>query len=110
MFGMVGCGLAVIALVVMISASAFADTGKTKIRMGYIADYLGTSVAAIATKLNLWEKHGLDAELKRFTNGPIQVQALGADSLGFRLHRSRSALAAGLGQGQGRRHQCSWNG
>ena len=53
------------------------------IRMGYIADYFGTSVAAIASDQGLWEKHGLEAELKVFTNGPIQVQALNAGSLDF---------------------------
>ena len=54
-----------------------------EIRMGYIADYFGTSIAAIATDQGLWEKHGLDADLKVFTNGPIQVQALNAGSLDF---------------------------
>lgn len=55
----------------------------TAIRMGYIADYFGSSMAAIATKQDLWSKHGLKAELSVFTNGPIQVQALGAGSLDF---------------------------
>jgi NitT/TauT family transport system substrate-binding protein len=55
----------------------------TPIRMGYIADYFGSSVAAIATKQDLWSKHGLKADLSVFTNGPIQVQALGAGSLDF---------------------------
>lgn len=54
-----------------------------QIRMGYIADYFGTSIAAIASDQELWEKHGLEAELKVFTNGPIQVQALNAGSLDF---------------------------
>jgi NitT/TauT family transport system substrate-binding protein len=60
-----------------------ARAANDKIRMGYIADYSGTSVAAIATAKGLWAKHGLDADLKVFTNGPIQVQALGAGSLDF---------------------------
>lgn len=55
----------------------------TQIRMGYIADYFGTSMVAIASELDLWSKHGLDATLNVFTNGPIQVQALGAGSLDF---------------------------
>lgn len=62
--------------------TAFAQDA-TPIRMGYIADYFGTSMVAIATDQGLWEKHGLDAELSVFTNGPIQVQALGAGSLDF---------------------------
>lgn len=60
-----------------------ARAATDKIRMGYIADYFGTSMVAIATAKGLWAKHGLDAELKVFTNGPIQVQALGAGSLDF---------------------------
>ncbi len=76
-----GAAATAIALSVMASAPALADTDK--IRMGYIADYFGTSMAAIATEKGLWKKHGLEAELKVFTNGPIQVQALGAGSLDF---------------------------
>jgi NitT/TauT family transport system substrate-binding protein len=55
----------------------------TKVRVGYIADYFGSSMVAIATEQGLWKKHGLEAQLNVFTNGPIQVQALGAGSLDF---------------------------
>jgi len=55
----------------------------TPVRVGYIADYFGTSMVAIATDQGLWAKHGLEAQLSVFTNGPIQVQALGAGSLDF---------------------------
>ena len=60
-----------------------ARAATDKIRMGYIADYFGTSMVAIATAKGFWAKHGLEADLKVFTNGPIQVQALGAGSLDF---------------------------
>ena len=60
-----------------------AAQAQDAIRMGYIADYFGTSIAAIATEQDLWSKHGLEADLKVFTNGPIQVQALNAGSLDF---------------------------
>lgn len=53
------------------------------VRVGYIADYFGTSLTAVASDQGLWAKHGLEPELKVFTNGPIQVQALGAGSLDF---------------------------
>ena len=53
------------------------------VRIGYIADYFGTSLTAIASDQDLWAKHGLEPDLKVFTNGPIQVQALGAGSLDF---------------------------
>ncbi|MFV0493357.1 MAG: aliphatic sulfonate ABC transporter substrate-binding protein [Pseudorhodobacter sp.] len=68
-------------LAMAMAGGALAETDK--IRMGYIADYFGTSMVAIATAQDLWAKHGLEADLKVFTNGPIQVQALGADSLDF---------------------------
>lgn len=53
------------------------------VRVGYIGDFWGTSVTAIASDQGLWEKHGLKPDLKVFTNGPLQVQALGAGSLDF---------------------------
>ncbi len=56
---------------------------KKTIRVGYIADYFGTSLTAIAKDQQLWAKHGLEPDMKVFTNGPIQIQALGAGSLDF---------------------------
>lgn len=73
--------LAAASLAAVSGAARAADVDN--IRMGYIADYFGTSVAAIATEEGLWAKHGLEADLKVFTNGPIQVQALNAGSLDF---------------------------
>src|SRR3546814_6217991 len=76
-----------IMLLAAVSLGAVSGPAKAadldNITMGYIADYFGTSVAAIATEEGLWEKHGLEADLKVFTNGPIQVQALHAGSLDF---------------------------
>ncbi|MEU4428368.1 aliphatic sulfonate ABC transporter substrate-binding protein [Actinoplanes sp. NPDC024001] len=54
-----------------------------KVNLGYIADFTGASLMAIAEDRKLWAKHGLQAELKVFTNGPLQVQALGAGDLDF---------------------------
>lgn len=65
-----GMAAGVFALTASLATSAFAEE-MTKIRMGYIADYFGTSMVAIATEKGLWAKNGLDAELKIFTNGPI---------------------------------------
>jgi NitT/TauT family transport system substrate-binding protein len=53
------------------------------VRMGYIADFNGASLAAIANDQDLWSQQGLTPDLKVFTNGPIQIQALGAGSLDF---------------------------
>jgi NitT/TauT family transport system substrate-binding protein len=78
--------LGIVAGVAMLGAglpAALAQGQADTIRMGYIADYFGTSMVAIATEQDLWKKHGLTAKLSIFTNGPIQVQALGAGSLDF---------------------------
>jgi NitT/TauT family transport system substrate-binding protein len=53
------------------------------VRIGYIGDFNGASLAAIATDQNLWAAEGLQADLKVFTNGPIQIQAFGSASLDF---------------------------
>lgn len=54
-----------------------------KVRFGYIADFTGAGVVALANDLKLWDRFGLRPELKVFTNGPLQVQALGAGDLDF---------------------------
>lgn len=52
-------------------------------RIGYIADFPGGSLFAIAQDQNLWQAEGLTPELFVFTNGPLQVQAMDAGSLDF---------------------------
>lgn len=54
-----------------------------RVRIGYIGDFQGTSLVAVANRLDLWKKHGLAPEIKGFTNGPIQIQALGTGDLDF---------------------------
>ncbi|MEV4510831.1 aliphatic sulfonate ABC transporter substrate-binding protein [Dactylosporangium sp. NPDC049525] len=55
----------------------------TKVTFGYIGDYNGTSLLAVADKQGLWKKYGIDATVKVFTNGPVQVQALQSGDLDF---------------------------
>ena len=55
----------------------------TPITYGYIPDFNGTSLLAIANDQKLWEKHGLKANLQTFTNGPLQIQAIGTGDLDF---------------------------
>ncbi|WP_305785888.1 aliphatic sulfonate ABC transporter substrate-binding protein [Symbioplanes lichenis] len=57
--------------------------GATKVNFGYIGDYNGTSLLAVANDQKLWEKHGLEVSTKVFTNGPLQVTALNAGDLDF---------------------------
>ncbi len=54
-----------------------------KITVGYIADGNGATTVAVAEHLKRWEKHGLEADVKVFTNGPLQIQALGTKDLDF---------------------------
>lgn len=60
-------------------ARAAGDT----VRLGYIADYQNASLPAIATDQKMWDAEGLVPDVKVFTNGPIQIQAMGAGSLDF---------------------------
>ncbi len=51
--------------------------------LGYIADGNGSTLVAVAEKLDLWAKHGLEPDVKVFTNGPLQIQALGTGDIDF---------------------------
>lgn len=64
--------------------SGDSDAGKgTTVRFGYISDYNGASLLAIADQQGLWKEAGLSPQYKTFTNGPLQIQALGAGDLDF---------------------------
>ncbi|MEO3789140.1 aliphatic sulfonate ABC transporter substrate-binding protein [Nonomuraea sp. B10E15] len=65
-----------------LSVTACGDDGST-VRFGYISDYNGASLLAIADKQGLWDKQGLTPDIKVFTNGPLQIQALGSGDLDF---------------------------
>ncbi|MDO5736656.1 MAG: aliphatic sulfonate ABC transporter substrate-binding protein [Propionibacteriaceae bacterium] len=62
-----------------------AETPMTvdKINVGYIADSNGSMLMAVAEQEKLWEKHGLEVKTSTFTNGPLQIQALGTEDLDF---------------------------
>jgi len=64
-------------------ASPLVRAQGQRVRFGYIGDFLGASLVAVANKQELWKKHGLVPEIKGFTNGPIQIQALGTGDLDF---------------------------
>ncbi|NEB78305.1 aliphatic sulfonate ABC transporter substrate-binding protein [Streptomyces sp. SID14478] len=63
------------------SGSGSGDDGT--VRFGYIGDYNGASLLAIAEKQGLWKKAGLSAKLSPFNNGPVQIQALMAGDLDY---------------------------
>jgi NitT/TauT family transport system substrate-binding protein len=72
----------VFVLVLSVIACSGSGDGQ-EVRFGYIADYNGASLLAIAAKQGYWGEEGLSPELKVFTNGPLQIQALGAGDLDF---------------------------
>ncbi len=65
--------------------SSAAETPMTmdKINVGYIADSNGSMLMAVAEDQKMWEKHGLEVNSSTFTNGPLQIQALGTGDLDF---------------------------
>ncbi|NUT57414.1 MAG: ABC transporter substrate-binding protein, partial [Agromyces sp.] len=53
------------------------------VNFGYIPDFNGTSLLAVAEDQGLWDKYGLDVTATSVTNGPLQIQALGTGDLDF---------------------------
>ncbi len=62
---------------------AVVEEAVAKINFGYITDFNGTSLLAIAKELGIWEKYNIDARYFTFTNGPLQIQAMGTGDLDF---------------------------
>ncbi len=65
------------------SSASGSGGGTTKVTFGYIGDFNGSSLLAVADQEGLWKKHHLDVSTKVFTNGPLQIQALGTGDLDF---------------------------
>ncbi|MFG2500607.1 aliphatic sulfonate ABC transporter substrate-binding protein [Streptomyces sp. NPDC048441] len=65
------------------ACSGSASEDNNTVRFGYIGDYNGAGLLAIAEKEGLWKKAGLTAEVKPFNNGPVQIQALSAGDLDY---------------------------
>jgi NitT/TauT family transport system substrate-binding protein len=65
------------------TSSAAACTSMENVNFGYIGDFNGTSLLAIAKDQDLWKKQCLNVTPKVFTNGPLQITALGSGSLDF---------------------------
>ena len=65
------------------TAGSSPDAETVEVSFGYIPDFNGTSLLAIAEDQGLWDKHGVEATTPSFTNGPLQIQALGTGDLDF---------------------------
>lgn len=59
------------------------ETNMTKIKVGYMADFSGTSTAIIAQEKGYFINEHLDVELVKFLNGPSEVDAMLADDIQF---------------------------
>jgi NitT/TauT family transport system substrate-binding protein len=71
-------------LTLTLSVASCSDSGDgSEVRFGYIGDFNGASLLAIANKQGYWADEGLTANIQVFTNGPLQIQALGAGDLDF---------------------------
>lgn len=53
------------------------------VRFGYIGDFNGASLLAVAEAEGIWEAHGLNVTTTTFTNGPLQIQAIGSGDLDY---------------------------
>lgn len=65
------------------SDDASGSDARTKVTFGYIGDFNGSSLLAIAEKEGLWDEAGLDVDTKVFTDGPTQIAALGTGDLDY---------------------------
>ncbi len=52
-----------------------------EIKVGYIADYNGAGLMAVADQEGYWAKAGLKPKYLPFTNGPLAIQALGTNNV-----------------------------
>ncbi|MHA7271056.1 aliphatic sulfonate ABC transporter substrate-binding protein [Arthrobacter sp. HLT1-20] len=52
-----------------------------EIKVGYIADYNGAALMAVADQEGFWAKAGLKPQYLPFTNGPLAIQALGTNNI-----------------------------
>ncbi len=74
------------AVALALNSAACASNGDarlTHINFGYIGDFNGTNLLAIANAKGMWKEHGLAVTTPVFTNGPLQINALGAGDLDF---------------------------
>ena len=81
---MLGAAAAALALALTGCAGSGGGGGEAiEVNFGYIGDFNGASLLAVAEQEGIWEKHGLDVTTSVFTNGPLQIQALGTGDLDF---------------------------
>ncbi|HKU09872.1 MAG TPA: aliphatic sulfonate ABC transporter substrate-binding protein [Sinomonas sp.] len=65
------------------AGSGPACKSMTNVNFGYIGDFNGTSLLAIAKDKGMWAQHCLNVNTEVFTNGPLQITAMASGSLDF---------------------------
>ena len=63
------------------ASSSNAAREPVEIKVGYIADYNGAALMAVADQEGYWAKAGLKPKYLPFTNGPLAIQALGTNNV-----------------------------
>ena len=63
--------------------SSQANGALDKIRVAYMADFSGTSAAAVAQEKGFFKEENLDVELVKFLNGPSEVAAMLSGDIQF---------------------------
>lgn len=80
---------------------ASTDGGGTRqVDVGYIADYNGAALFAVADEQGLWEAAGLEPKYQVFTNGPLSIQALGAGDVDIAYIGSGAAWLPAQGKAE----------
>ncbi len=81
-------GAAAVGLLTACGSKAANDAGSSEgakepvqIKVGYIADYNGAALMAVADQEGYWAKAGLAPKYLPFTNGPLAIQALGTNNV-----------------------------
>ncbi len=81
-------GAAAVSLLAACGAKTTDDAGSpdgaksaVEIKVGYIADYNGAALMAVADQEGYWAKAGLSPKYLPFTNGPLAIQALGTNNV-----------------------------
>ena len=83
--GLAATGIAGCSSTPATTGSAVASPGLTpaNITFGYIGDFNGASLLAVAEAKGMWAKQAITATTKVFTNGPLQITALGTGDLQY---------------------------
>lgn len=82
-FGIAAVATLALALTTTACSSDADDPSLAQVKFGYIGDFNGASLLAIANEKGLWKEHGIAVKTPVFTNGPLQIQALGTGDLDF---------------------------